>query len=229
MSVKSDPRPFRRLGTLAALGCSLVLAACSSGGEGSEVSKLVRDYAAQKIGGNKAAGPQRVTPQQIQQVAAQSKQPLVLIDFPAKKSNALIIEIGRNGPVQTYATSARQTVSLENGLARGSRGLGGDLMSADLGRLPNLIAQRRGGIVHRELRFLNGEDVTVRYHFSCKVDVGPTGGTPRTTAMTEDCTQINGLTSFINTYEVNGNGRVLKSKQWFGPTLGDAVIQQIRF
>lgn len=229
MNVKSDPRPFRRLGTLAALGCAFLLSACSSGGEGSDVGALARDYAAQKLGGKKAAGPQRITPQQIQQVAAQTKQPLVLIDFPAKQSNALIIEIGRNGPVQTYATSARQTVSLENGLARGSRGLGGDLMSADLGRLPQLIAQRRGGIIHRELRFLDGEDVTVRYHFSCKLEVGRTSGTPRTTAMTEDCTQINGLTNFINTYEVNGNGRVLKSKQWFGPTLGDAVIQQIRF
>ncbi|TNF20175.1 MAG: hypothetical protein EP318_12325 [Rhodobacteraceae bacterium] len=229
MSVTSDPRPFRRLGALAALGCSLLLAACSSGGEGSDITKYVREFAAQKIGGSSAGGPQRITPQQIQQVAAKSKQPLVLIDFPEKKSNALIIEIARNGAVQTYATSARQTVALENGLARGSRGLGGDLMSADLGRLPHMIAQRRGGINHREMRFLNGEDITVRFHFSCKVEVGPTGGNPRTTTMTEDCTQINGLASFTNTYQVNGAGRVLKSEQWFGPSHGQAVIQQIRF
>ena len=207
----------------------MILQGCSSGGEGSELNKYVRDFATQRISGGSSDGPARVTPAQVQQVAAKVKQPLVLIDFPKIKSNALILEIGRNGPVQTYATSARQTVSLQNGLARGSRGLGGDLISSDLGELPRLIAQRRGGIIHREMRFLDGEDQTVRFHFSCDVTVGATSGTPRTTAMTEECTQINGLRSFTNSYAVDGNGRVLKSKQWFGPSLGDALTRQIRF
>lgn len=229
MNVTFDSRPFRRLGALAALGCAMILQGCSSGDEGSELNTYVRDFAAQRLSGGSSAGPARVTEAQIRQAAAKIKQPLVLIDFPKTKSNALIVEIGRNGAVHTYATSARQTVSFQSGLARGSRGLGGDLMSSDLGELPRLIAQRRGGVIHREMRFLNGEDQTVRYHFSCEVTVGATSGSPRTTEMTEECTQINGLQSFTNSYAVNGNGRVLKSTQWFGPSLGDAVIRQIRF
>lgn len=228
MSVKSKTRSSG-FAILAALGCVATLSACSSGDEGNDAASLVREYLTDKVSGKGNAAPKRVSPEQIKQVAAQSAQPIVLIDFANTGNNALIAEIERNGPVHTYATSARQTVSFENGLVRGTRGLGGDLMSVELGSLPELVARRHSGATRREMRFLNGEDITVRYQFTCSVQAGAPSGQPRTTPMSESCTQTDGNIRFTNTYQVDGHGRVLNSRQWLGPSLGDAKVFQIKF
>lgn len=118
MSVTQPPKPSRRprRGALLALGCAGFLAACSGGSEklGSESVELVRGTLRARLTGGETAA-KRVSPAQIAQARAQARQPLVLIDFPRIGSNALIAKIGENGPVDTYATAARQTVSLENG------------------------------------------------------------------------------------------------------------------
>ncbi|WP_323763779.1 YjbF family lipoprotein [Marinovum sp.] len=219
------------LGKLLALGCATLLAACS-GGENlsSDAGSLVRDTFANRLSGRGNSGPARVTPEQAQQAAAQSTQPLVLIDFPRVGSNALILKIAQNGPVTTFATASRQTVSLENGLARGSRGLGGDLMSASFGNLPSLIANRRSGTIRREMRFLDGEDITVRFQFTCEVQVdGPSPVVKGTTAMIETCKEDGTWFVFNNKYAVDGRGRVVASEQWFGNRLGMANLKHLRF
>lgn len=233
MSVTEVQKHSRRLGlgTLVALGCATLLAACSGGEKvGSDTGTLVRNTLSSKLTGQQSAGPTRVTAEQASQAAAQATQPLVLIDFPRIESNALIAKIGANGPVDTYATASRQTVSLQNGLARGSRGLGGDLMSVSFGALPSLIANRRAGTIAREMRFLNGEDITVRYRFTCEVQVdGPSASGKGTTAMIETCRENDTWFIFNNKYHVDGRGRIVRSQQWFGNRLGMAKLQQLRF
>lgn len=218
-------------GKLAALGCAALLAACTGGENlGNDTGTIFRNTLSNRLTGQGNSGPTRVTPQQAQQAAAQASQPLLLIDFPRIDANALIVKIGQNGPVTTYATASRQTVSLQNGLARGSRGLGGDLMSASFGTLPSLIANRRPGTIRREMRFLNGEDITVRHQFTCEVQVdGPSATVKGTTAMIETCRQDGSWFIFNNKYNVDGRGRVVSSEQWFGDRLGMAKLQQLKF
>ncbi|MCJ7871002.1 MULTISPECIES: YjbF family lipoprotein [unclassified Marinovum] len=213
---------------VAALCATALLAACSGGGEGRDGPELIRNAVVERFGPN-GRGPVRVTPAQVQQLTARATNALILIDFPKTQSNAVLVRIGQNRSVETYATAARQTLSMENGLLRGTRGMGGDLMSADLGRLPQLIARRQSGSTQREVRILNGEDITVRQQFSCDVAVTGTGGAPRVTTMTENCTQQNGNIRFTNTYDVDGQGRVVSSDQWASNYLGQVKIQQLRF
>ncbi|MGY3438430.1 MULTISPECIES: YjbF family lipoprotein [unclassified Marinovum] len=228
MSVTTVKHPIRRasrFAKLAGLACAALLAACSSAEEGTDAGKIVRDAALSKFRGEKTSGSTRVSAEQVRQLAANATKPMILIDLPDRGANGVLVEIGRNGRVQAFASSARQTVSLENGLVRATRGLGGDLMSAELGNLPHLIAHRQSGATQREMRFLNGEDITVRMRFSCSVQASGS----RATTITETCTQQNGPVQFTNSYSVNGSGRVLSSEQWLGADIGPAKIQHLKF
>lgn len=228
MSVTTVNHPIRRasrFAKLAGLGCIFLLAACSSAEDGNDAGKIVRDAALSKLRGETAATSKRVSAEQVRQLAANATKPMILIDLLERDANGVLVEIGRNGRVQAFASSARQTVSLENGLVRATRGLGGDLMSADLGNLPHLIAHRQSGATQREMRFLNGEDITVRLRFTCSVQAGGT----QATKITETCTQQNGPHQFTNSYSVNSSGRVLSSQQWLGGDIGSAAIQHLKF
>lgn len=210
-----------------ALGASaMTLAGCGSSTDANQNRQLFSQILGTVKGGKKA--PAQVTPEQIAQVAANSTQPLILVNVEKNKSSALIVEIGRNGAVQTFATSARQTIALQNGMARGTRGLGGDLMSVDLGQLPSLIARHASGTTEKEMRFLNGEDITVRYKFTCSVSSSPESSKPVTYSVVEDCAQTNGKVTFTNTYTVSPGGHVTSSRQWFGPTQEYIRLQHIR-
>lgn len=233
MSVTYKQKQTRRFGAgpLVALACASVLAACSGGARvGSDRGDLIRNTLTNRLTGKTAQAPGRITPEQASQAAAQATQPLMLIDLPLINANALIAKIGENGPVETFATASRQTVSTQNGLVRGTRGLGGDLMSVNLGSLPNLVANRRAGTSRREMRFLNGEDITLRYKFTCDVQVdGPSTVVKGTTAMIETCREDGTWFLFNNKYHVDGRGRVVTSEQWLGHRNGVAKLQQLRF
>lgn len=212
---------------LLALGASaMTLAGCGSSSDANQNRQIVSQVIGTFKGGKKTA-PQ-VTQEQIAQVVASTTQPLVFVNVEKNKSSALIIEIGRNGAVQTFGTSARQTIALQNGMARGTRGLGGDLMSVDLGQLPSLIARHASGATQREMRFLDGEDVTVRYQFNCSVSSSRVSSKPVSYNVVESCEQTNGKVRFTNTYSVSRQGNVTKSRQWFGPTLEYIALQHIR-
>ncbi|WP_417523413.1 YjbF family lipoprotein [Marinovum sp.] len=228
-----EQKQIRRFsaGPLVALACASVLAACSGGERvGSDRGDIIRNSLTNRLSGKTAQAPSRITPEQASQAAALATQPLMLIELPQIGSNALIAKIGENGPVETFATASRQTVSTQNGLVRGTRGLGGDLMSADLGSLPHLVANRRSGTTQRELRFLNGEDITVRYRFTCEVQVeGPSSVIKGTTTLLETCQENGTWFRFKNKYHVDGRGRVAGSEQWLGNGNGTVTLRQLRF
>lgn len=209
------------LGTVA-----ISLSGCGSGTDADRNRQLLDQVLGTVKGGKSEA--QKVTPDQIQKVAATSTAPVVLVSLEKADSSALLVEIGRNGPVQTFATSARQTISLQNGLARGSRGLAGDLMSVDLGGLAQLIAATSGGTVQREIRVLDGEDATLRLGFTCSVTATRSSHKPVLYEMTESCSQTDGTREFTNRYTVTAAGTVVKSRQWFGPHLEYIGIQHIK-
>lgn len=95
---------------------------------------------------------------------------------------------------------------------------------------PGLIASRSPGKIAREMRFLDGEDITLRYRFTCEVQVdGPSPTVKGTTAMIETCREDNSWFIFNNKYNVDPSGRIVSSQQWFGKRLGMAKLQQLRF
>ena len=226
MSVTSKTRPRGRA-ALAATGLAVLLSACTSGEDFTDTVAIGREVLSRTISPDTSDVPQQITPAQLQQIAAATDLPIVLFSSETSGSSAALVQIERNGNVRTYATAARQTVALQNGLVRGTRGLGDDLMSVDLGSLPALVAARRSGTTEREIRFLDGEEVTDRLRFTCTVQAAPADG--GLTTMTETCRQQNGPERFTNTYQVDGRGRVVGSRQWLSRLQGYATIRQIRF
>lgn len=205
---------------------AMLLTGCGSGTDADQNRRITKQVLGTFKGGKSA--PPQLTEAQIQQAVATSTQPLILVDLEKAKSRTTLVEIGRNGPVQAFATSARQTISLQNGMARGTRGLGGDLMSVDLGGLPHLIASKSSGTVQREIRVLDGEDATLRLGFGCSVTSTRSSHKPVLYELTETCQQSGGSIRFTNSYTVNGAGTVVKSRQWFGPHLNYITIQHLK-
>lgn len=118
-----------------------------------------------------------------------------------------------------------------NGVLSGTRGLGGDLMSSDIGTV-GLITARRAGQGERVSRHLDGEGKTVETRFSCAVSVGESKpvafalvqGTGL--VVNETCTAPD--LQITNNYVVDSGGRVLWSRQWIGPGHGAVVIVPAR-
>ncbi|WP_172331478.1 YjbF family lipoprotein [Mangrovicoccus sp. HB161399] len=137
----------------------------------------------------------------------------------------------RNG-IGTWVSPDNVSLSLWNGFLVATRGLGGDIMSADVGEVQAAILFGFPGYYPRFQSYLDGENQTVIRSFVCKVssrgtrqvDLGPFTATTR--LMEEDCKSSD--QSFVNLYWVDeGTGEVRQSRQWASPLLGPIALRQI--
>lgn len=135
---------------------------------------------------------------------------------------------GKNGAHITYQNKTGQSLTVRNGIFTGSRGFGDDLMSAETSATRALISARREGRADRVMRFLDSENRTQTYRFSCQISRGPiqTAGNIRAMKMTEKCAG-EGL-SFTNYYSVTSAGSVVASHQWLSKAIGTIVWAQLR-
>ncbi|PIE12414.1 MAG: hypothetical protein CSA70_09695 [Rhodobacterales bacterium] len=174
-----------------------------------------------------------------QQLAAQASAALKNSDLPLTvtvientKVGAVLTRIETNGDYGTWASGDRRFVTLKHGIVTGSRGLGNDLMSADVEAVSALIRARKPGTATRVHRYLNGQNLTVELRATCSVTVGKksrvTGATinSMTTRVIETC--IAGETRFENSYQVDSRGYALLSRQWLGDVNGYFQFQTLR-
>jgi len=120
----------------------------------------------------------------------------------------VLIERQRNRDVVTYFTPDGISMSYKSGVLVGTRGLGFDLMGADVGDVLQSLRSGRDGAV-RLHRYLDGEDQIVLRSLVCDYT-----GSGR---ITETC-YSDGL-EIKNTYQMSG-GRITTSRQWIGPEQG---------
>lgn len=132
-------------------------------------------------------------------------------------AGALMAEDGRNGATVTYVDSGRVGLILSDGIMVGTRGLGSDLMTADVRATRAVLG--KGGATTRIHRRMNGENGTVATTYKCQVSRD--GNT-----VSESCLGPDDL--FTNRYTLDASGRIAQSRQWIGPTSGYVTIQQIR-
>ncbi len=157
---------------------------------------------------------------------------LILLTVPNRKAVTVMQQLEQNGGYATYGTGDRRSVTLRGGMMTGTRGLGNDLMSSDVGPVRALVAARRSGTAQREMRYLDGEDLTQIGLFTCSVQVGAqerlrTGENETSvTDVTETC---DGTTeNFTNTYKVAQTGHIIQSRQWHSPLNEYLSIQSLR-
>lgn len=150
--------------------------------------------------------------------------PLRLVAFDIDGATAGALQIETNGAYRTFATADRRTITFKDGLVTATRGLGNDLMSADIDASLALIRARKGGQAPRTMRYLNGENGTETLQFNCTVSTGAMQGKTRT--MTEECRSE--FYNFVASYQVTKGGDIAASHQWMSPLRGMARITVLR-
>jgi hypothetical protein len=220
---------------LGALASVLVLGACGNDvAFNSDKESIKSRFKHFKVAlqGMSGAEPTAVSGDMITATLASNPRPMSVVTIEEKNASGIMSLIDVNGAYRTYGNSSRQAMIFRQGLLTGSRGLGDDLMSSDVGTA-GLIHARRAGQAARVSRYLDGEGKTVETRMTCSVSVGGSktvglgqvGGPGRVVA--ENCTPQDG-TAIGNSYVVDGQGRVLWSRQWHGPGQGYMVVQPIR-
>ena len=136
-----------------------------------------------------------------------------------RKAAAALIEAGRNGNVVTYFTPDGISMALRDGVLVGTRGLGFDLMTADVSGPLAALAGGKSTDVVRVHRYLDGaNDIQVR-RLMCSY-------TRTDTKIAETCRSPD--TTISNSYVMSESGRIASSRQWIGSEAGYVQIQQVR-
>ena len=166
----------------------------------------------------------RLTPQ----VRAQIGLPVLIAELPTLKVAAVIILAARNGAVTTWQSPDGITVSTQGGLLKATRGVGFDLMAADVAEPLAIITGSGTGQARRMQRYLDGENGDVVVRLLC-------GYTREGRKVTELCvTDRTALgepadLSIQNHYWLDGQGQIRQSSQWLGARNGYMLLQDPDF
>lgn len=156
--------------------------------------------------------------------------PLLLATLESRGRSGTLVPIGQNGADTTWATADQVAVIMRGGVVRGTRGFGGDLMSA---AIPEESTLRRSGQVFQRSYFhLDGDDQTVRRTYSCRTHQQESESLVilerrfRAQRVEERCRGENG--GFSNDYWFLADGRMIQSRQWISPTVGFLKLQRLK-
>jgi hypothetical protein len=169
-------------------------------------------------GGSTAAASQptaddiraRITPEVR---ASYANVPLKVATLEKSNLASVLVREEVNQSTETYITPDGISVALRNGLLVATRGLGYDLMSADVEDVRNSLRTGRQAV--RIHRYLDAEEQIYIRSFVCDY-VG--GRTVRETCYSEKL-------KIINAYEIDEAGRIVQSRQWISPQQGYIKIE----
>ncbi len=156
-------------------------------------------------------------------------QPILLASNATLKYGTLHAPFGRNGDVQTWASTGYQQISLRDGVMVATRGFGPDLMSA---AAPSIATIARGnGTTRRQYFYLDGADQRQVVEYTCNLAVA---GSESITVMTkvhatrkvtESCSGPAG--SFTNSYWFENGLNLRQSSQFLAPGLDNMFMQRV--
>jgi hypothetical protein len=178
-------------------------------------------------GGTPQAGPGRAQ-------AGAEAQPLLLARLLEAGTAARMRPSGRNGDVVTWLSPDNISISLAGGVLVATRGLGADLMSAEVGETRRMLAgheMRAGGYPRLHAR-LDGEHRMQFSSYLCHeagrrpetITLGDE--TRQTIRVTERCTAPD--IAFDNSYWLGPDGLMWKSRQWVGAEIGHLQTERLR-
>ena len=172
--------------------------------------------------------PDVVRAQLTPEVVAALPGPTLLVVLERVGAISLPGQVARNGDVATFETEDAITLSLRQGLLVATRGLGFDLMSADVDEpLAAILSRADGATATRSQTYLDAENRAVRRSFACGYRTARSGAAgPGIVRVHETC-RGRGL-AFENRYDLRGT-RIVASRQWIGPFHGHLEIEQVRF
>lgn len=232
MMVKRNP--LAPVGAMLAAG--LVLSGCGNDKQPANILTVGKQMVG-AIGGKRKTTKQdpRLVLLDINNALSTGSDPLALVTLRKSGGSLVLRQIASNGPYRTWSpwgSTERRSITTRNGAITATRGLGYDLMSAEMTESLEYLSNRREGQTFMALRWLDGENQTRQDVAECDVKRGKDehmkiGGIDATvTNMTEVCATLSG--KFTNHYKVARDGRILFSDQWTGPVHGHVVMQRLR-
>lgn len=207
---------------------ALALAACGTATDETAGARAWLALAQQGLGRDApAAAPQGGL---TRAALAQVLTPVDLVTVDSTGASGLIARIGTNAGVETWSSADDKTLSFRNGVLVATRGLGADLMAADVPPLAGLAAgQGSHGRTHVTL---TGDESPNRATYACVLaTLGPetvviVERAYATRHVQETCSGRDG--SFVNDYWFDGRGILWQSRQWTGRDLGHLTIRRLR-
>ncbi len=162
---------------------------------------------------------------EVSQVAPRPVGPERLrVVLPQRGARATLAPVARRENVTVWQTLDGITLTFEDGVLTQTRGLGDDLMSADVShRLAMLRGDTPDGYYPHIRAYLDGENQTVFRSFQCRRTgsarrpSGAEAGARVLRRIEETC--ISPRRRFTNIYWLDSSGTVVKSRQWVSPVI----------
>ena len=199
-------------------GAALILASCGNVQNDDSVTAQVRArLEARKQAAAAVPDIAALRAQLTPEVIAQIGGPILIVQTPSRDAVAVLNRVGNNNGVETFLTPDGVAISLRDGMVIATRGLGFDLMTADVAE-PLLALKGLGSTAVRIHRYLDGENQIVAKSFTCAYAV--TGSL----RVAETCTSS--LDSFENSYVLDASGNIVSSRQWVSPQIGVVLIER---
>lgn len=222
---------------LVALALTLVLAGCS-GGAPAEDAALQAQFAGLDGLLSRAPGLSRPAAAPALVVVdgrpTAAPGPLLGVELPMRNATARLAPSGRNGEVTTWRSVDAVSLSLRApGVLVATRGLGDDLLIADVDATAAALTRGVTGAVQRRHVRLDGNLQQQEVRFACTLtDAGSeritVGGRMRDTRRFDERCEGGAAGSFTNRYWRDAAGPVIwQSEQWGGPELGLLRLQRL--
>lgn len=154
--------------------------------------------------------------------------PVLVATVERRGAVATLIQSGRNGDVVTWRTGDGVTLSFDRGILVATRGLGFDLMAADVNGTQRALDGARGPFV-RVHRYLDGENRDRFERLTCEMapptvdPVAILGTVHATRRHTETCRGAG--EPIVNQYWRTTDGRIWKTRQWVSAGTGHLVVE----
>ncbi len=170
----------------------------------------------------------QLTPAQLEQV----QQPLLLAEIEGINAMSTLIVKARNGEAVTWESGDRVSLTFRDGVLIGTRGLGDDLMSADVDNTLRMLAGRPMPEFYTRFQSrLDGEFQTAFRSFQCRrIAATPESitivGRVHQTVRTDERCVSPGL-EVTNSYWRDATGFQWKSRQWISENAGYLLSERL--
>lgn len=177
--------------------------------------------------------PEPVDPYKVftRELIDSSEVPVILAGLESRESYGTLFKGLQNRGIVTWRTEDNITLSFDRGVVVSSRGLGDDLMVADVRNAVSGIARASGTGV-RIHDYLDGEDQIVRHSLNCSYrstgyeKISIFSIVYNLKHVVEDC-ETPGY-SIQNDYWVEpASGKFRQSRQWLGPDVDYVFLQHL--
>ncbi|WP_162617218.1 YjbF family lipoprotein [Litorivita pollutaquae] len=210
----------------------LMLASCGNSPTRTDANKKLAVGVLQSVGLGPKAPPAPSEAQQIAGAMVEKTGDLRMVRIPQRDVAAAIYPVQRNQGVRLWASADQRGFYFRDGMLVATRGLGGDLMQAEVRQSLAHVTSRRSGRALRVHRYLTGDNQPDLRRVNCRITpmgqeaVRYAAMSAQTVKMRETCE--GGETRFENVYWVSASGKIVRSVQWQGDMGGMIEFIDIR-